>query len=217
MTVGSEEVVGSVAPDERESRRRVTPLTMAVVGFVVCLLVAGLVARAVIPAKSLEAAPRPASAVDSGDAPAVGAGLPTLGRGKLAPGFTLPRIGGGPEVSLAAYRGRPVVLNFFASWCPDCTAELRALAEVSSASGAVQFIGIDTNDTDPGKAQAQLRAAGGDYPVGEDPGAVVANGSYLVQALPVTIFVRSDGRIAGQVFGAQTVASLTPWVRALSR
>lgn len=145
-----------------------------------------------------------------------GAGLPMLAKGSPAPGFSLPRLGGGPPVSLAAERGHPLVLNFFASWCPDCRAELRAFAEVShGAHGPVRFLGIDTNDPEPGQASALLRAAGDRYPVGTDRDAAVANGRYDIEALPVTVFVGASGRIVGQVFGAQTVRSLRPWVQAL--
>lgn len=147
-----------------------------------------------------------------------GKGLPILAKGTPAPGFSLPRLGGGAPVSLAAERGHPVVLNFFASWCADCRAELKAFAAVSNGPhGSVRFLGIDTNDPQPGQASALLRAAGDEYPVGTDRSAAVANGRYDILALPVTVFVGASGRIVGQVFGAQTVSSLRPWIKALER
>lgn len=139
-----------------------------------------------------------------------------LARGRAAPGFSLRRLGGGPAVSLSAYKGHPVVLNFFASWCPDCRAELKAFATVSNGvAGKVGFVGVDTNDSNPAKAESLLRAAGDRYAVGVDPNASVANGKYLVQALPSTVFISASGHVIGQVFGTQTTTSLTKWVRRL--
>ncbi|MDA8300404.1 MAG: TlpA disulfide reductase family protein [Actinomycetota bacterium] len=168
--------------------------------------------------------PRPASVITRQTLPkgvsfqkyGTGAGLPELASGRVAPGFSLPNLRGGRKVSLAGFAGHPVVLNFFASWCADCRAELSAFAKVSSAShGAVRFVGIDTDDASPGKARSLLAAAGDNYPVGMDRNGDVATSRYLVQALPVTVFISADGRIAGQAFGAQTVRSLTPWLRRL--
>lgn len=110
-----------------------------------------------------------------------------------------------------------MVLNFFASWCPNCRAELKAFATVSRAAGGrVDFIGVDTNDSSPAQAISLLRAAGATYPVGVDPNAAVANARYLVEALPATVFVSASGHIVGQVFGPQTTKTLTQWVDRLA-
>lgn len=196
-------------------RRRPTIALVAAVALA-CAVVAGLVAYAVTPRP---VAKGPVNGVLSASGTASsgpGAGLPVIGRGKPAPGFSLPRLGGGGPVTLSAYRGRPVVLNFFASWCPDCRAELQAFAAVSDASaGKVAFVGIDTNDSNPANAMSLLRAAGDRYAVGVDPNASVANGKYLVEALPSTVFISASGHIVGQVFGPQTTASLSSWIRLL--
>lgn len=180
--------------------------------------VAGLVAYAVTPrpAAVVGAAPAAASASPTRRA-GPGAGRAALPAGRPAPGFSLPRLGGGPSVSLAAEHGHPVVLSFFASWCPDCRKELAAFAAVSRDRGPVRFLAVDTADHQPGKARELLRRAGDRYPVGTDPQARVANGKYLVNALPATVFISARGRIAGEVFGAQTVKSLRPWIRTLIR
>lgn len=188
------------------SRRQAGWRLLAAGGFALAV-VAGLAAYALTPAAKL--------AVPAVAPTGAGQGLAVLPDGRPAPSFSLPRLGGGAPVSLGEDRGHPVILNFFASWCPNCREELKAFAAVSSHPGSTRFIGIDTNDDAPAKAQDLLRAAGDRYPVGIDPSAAVANGLYLVQALPVTIFVRSDGRIAGEVFGAQTVESLRPWISRL--
>lgn len=144
------------------------------------------------------------------------AGLARVPTGRPAAAFSVPRLGGGPPVSLAAFRGKPVVLNFFASWCTDCRAELKAFGTVSSqARSKVSFVGIDTNDTASVRSiQALLASEGDHYPVGQDPNVAVAS-KYLVSGLPTTFFINADGRVVGQAFGAQTVKSLQGWVHRL--
>jgi len=140
--------------------------------------------------------------------------LPRLAVGRPAPAFRLARLGGGPAVSLAAERGTPVVVNFFASWCRDCRAELRTFAAASRAAGhRVDFVGVDTNDT-ASAARSMLARAGVTYPVAvEDGGGTL--GAYRVEGLPTTVFVSRSGRVAGEVFGAQSPAALRRWVERL--
>jgi peroxiredoxin len=138
-----------------------------------------------------------------------------LKAGTPAPAFSLPRLGGGAPVTLAGFRGQPVVLNFFASWCPDCRAELAAMGTVArQESGRVAVVGVDSNDTSAAAAARVLATAHATYPVGVDAHATVA-GHYLLTALPVTYFLNARGRVVGAAFGAQTVASLDHWVARL--
>jgi thiol-disulfide isomerase/thioredoxin len=142
--------------------------------------------------------------------------LTVLPKGTPAPGFRLARLGGGPEVELASFRGRPTVVNFFASWCTDCRAELHAFGQVSRAySARVHFVGVDTNDSNPQLAQRLLAAAGDRYPVGLDPKGVVASSKYSIAFLPVSVFLNAKGDVVGETYGAQTVPSLTRWMRHL--
>ena len=137
-----------------------------------------------------------------------------LKAGTVAPSFTVPRLGGGAPVSLAAYRGTPVILNFFASWCVDCRAELSAVATVArQTAGHPVVIGIDSNDTSSTAARllAQVHAT---YAVGVDAQASVAT-AYLLTVLPVTYFVDAQGRVVGTALGPQSVASLDRWVARL--
>lgn len=129
--------------------------------------------------------------------------------GSEAPSFTLPRLGGGANVSLATAHGEPVMINFFASWCTDCRRELGAVATVAQeVQGKVATIGIDTSDTSTSAPEKLLASARATYPVGVDRDATVANGKYAITGLPVTFFVSANGRVLGVAFGPQTVTSL---------
>ena len=112
--------------------------------------------------------------------------------------------------------GVPTVVNFFASWCPNCSSELSAFAaEARATAGRVSFVGVDSNDADPGAARALLSRAGAAYPVGVDRGASTA-GAYAVVGLPTTIFIDRSGRVVGEAFGAQTAKSLQAWIDRLT-
>ena len=73
---------------------------------------------------------------------------PTVG--SVAPAFTLHRLEGPGKVSLAAYRGKPVVLNFWASWCQPCKSEAAVLQRdwTSYRRHGVVFLGVDYHDLD---------------------------------------------------------------------
>jgi cytochrome c biogenesis protein CcmG, thiol:disulfide interchange protein DsbE len=148
--------------------------------------------------------PVSSAALESGPPPVLKAGTP-------GPLFSLPALDGGAPVTLADFRGTPVMVNFFASWCPDCREELSAVARVASASGGrVAVVGVDSNETSATRARQLLAAAHATYPVAEDANAKVAS-AYAVQALPITYFLNAQGRVVGAALGPQTVASLERW------
>jgi peroxiredoxin len=168
------------------------------VGFVIFVIVRGSPHPATIGSAALKAAPPP-----------------VLRAGTAAPVFSLPDLNGGNPVSLSAYRGRPVVVNFFASWCPDCRAELGAMAAIArTTTGRVAVIGVDSNETSQAAATGLLASARATYPVAVDTHATVAS-KYLVQALPVSYFLNASGRVVGAALGPQSVASLQRWMARL--
>ena len=139
-----------------------------------------------------------------------------LRAGTVAPAFTLPRLGGGAPVSLTAFRGAPVIISFFASWCPHCRSELAAMGSVARMDGArVAVVGIDSNDGAGGAAEKLLSAADAVYPVGLDTSAHVAS-QYLLTVLPVTYFLNASGKVVGSALGPPTLASLQHWVDRLT-
>lgn len=123
-----------------------------------------------------------------------------------APAFTLPALAAaaGP-VSLAQYQGRPLIVNFFASWCKPCQQETPLLARYYKAH-SVTIIGVDGNDS-TANATAFVKAKGVTYTVGVDPQLATAS-AYNVSAFPQTFFLNARHQIVYQVFGAVTQADL---------
>jgi len=127
--------------------------------------------------------------------------------GPKAPPWQLPSLSRrSTTVSLAQFRGRPLVVNFWASWCPPCRKEMPALEKAArQLSGHVGFAGLDTQD-DPGAGLAFARRMGVTYPLATDNAQVY--GSYGVSGLPTTFFVSADGTIVGRQVGGMTEAGL---------
>lgn len=128
-----------------------------------------------------------------------------------APAFDLERLGGGGIVAFSGRSAQPMVVNFFASWCANCVAELDAFAAVSKQAVGTRFVGVDSDDSATATVTALLRKAGIAYPIGVDRTGSIAN-RYLVAALPVTFFIAPNGSVRGEIFGAATVSELRTWV-----
>ena len=120
--------------------------------------------------------------------------------GRPAPAFTLPAIGGGTPVSLASLRGRPVVINFWATWCVPCYEEHAVLqAAARQAGDGVQFVGVIYEDDETQVADFLTRQ-GKAYPALMDEEGKTAM-SYGVYGVPETFFVDAQGRIAAKYTG----------------
>jgi thiol-disulfide isomerase/thioredoxin len=135
----------------------------------------------------------------------------------LARPFALQELGDpGHRVSLAAFAGQPVIVNFFASWCGPCKKETPLLAKFYAAQhGRVHVIGIDSNDQ-TAAALAFVKAQDVGYPVGVDPFPAPTATSYGVLALPQTFFLNSAHRIVRHVAGGLTAAELSAWAAQLN-
>ncbi len=122
---------------------------------------------------------------------------------KVARPIDLPALSGEGQVSLDALRGRPVVVNFFASWCVPCRKELPALAQVSEDLGdKVAFLGINHQDN-RGAGQDMLAEFGIRYPAGYDPDGKVAL-DYGLLGMPSTLFIDAQGRLVDTHTGELT-------------
>ena len=131
-----------------------------------------------------------------------------------APAFTLPSLRDpAQQVSLSAYRGHPVIVNFFASWCTPCKKETPLLAGFYRAShGKVVIIGVDADDSAP-DARSFVTASGVAYPVGFETTPAIAD-AYGVSGpgIPETFFLDARHRIVKRVLGGVTMKELTAGV-----
>jgi cytochrome c biogenesis protein CcmG/thiol:disulfide interchange protein DsbE len=133
----------------------------------------------------------------------------------VAPGFTVAALGAPGNVSLSAYRGKPVIVNFWASWCDICESETPLLASwYKQQHGHVVLLGLDENDT-AADALTFARAKGVSYPIGFDPNVTVAP-AYNVDGLPQTFFLNAEHRIVDHVLGAVTKAELAKGLRLMN-
>lgn len=123
--------------------------------------------------------------------------------------FSLAQLGRpGGAVTLAAYAGHPVIVNFFASWCTPCQHETPMLARFyQSMRGRVTVLGIDSND-EQAAALRFLAKTGVRYPVGFDPYPSATTTSYGVLALPQTFFLNAQHRIVSHILGPLTMHDL---------
>lgn len=134
----------------------------------------------------------------------VGMGLSRAQQGTVQPGdkipdFTLPlfegyEYEGRDEVKLSDFRGKVVVLNFWASWCKPCeqeAAEIQQAWNDNKASGEVIFLGADYVDTEP-EARVYLAKYGIDFYNGPDMGTKISQ-LFRMKGVPETYFIDREG------------------------
>jgi thiol-disulfide isomerase/thioredoxin len=108
----------------------------------------------------------------------------------------------GKQESLAAYKGKVVVVNVWGSWCAPCRAEAPNLVKVANADKAkgVQFLGINTRDLSTANAAAFEKRFSVPYPSFYDPDGTLLlrfpKGSLNPQSIPATLVIDRQGRIA---------------------
>lgn len=127
--------------------------------------------------------------------------------GRAAPLFEIPLYAADSIVSLERLRGRPAVVNFWASWCLACRDEAVILEEGWQAHGSeVAFIGVAVDDQDDA-ARAFIARYGKTYLLGPDVEGTIAV-DYGLFGVPETFFVGADGRILAKHVGPLTRAEL---------
>ena len=123
-----------------------------------------------------------------------GTGAPVSGG---LPHVTLPCLGAGPAVDMAALRGTPMLVNLWGSWCGPCQKETPFLARAHARLGStVRFLGVDTED----RADSALDFAAHVQPPMRYPSVIDDNKAVLLavhgpSAVPMTIFVDANGHI----------------------
>jgi len=113
--------------------------------------------------------------------------------GTEAPGFRLSSLTGG-ERDLASWRGKVVVLNFWATWCPPCVAEMPSLERLSRALGPEGLAVVTVSVDEDGKTlEAFVKEHALTLPVLRDPGGRVAAGEYRTTGYPETFVLDRRG------------------------
>ncbi|MBM3935318.1 MAG: TlpA family protein disulfide reductase [SAR202 cluster bacterium] len=132
-----------------------------------------------------------------------------------APDFALPLFDGA-TTTLADYRGKPLVINFWASWCGPCRDEARALEQTwrKYRDRGVVFLGPNIQDADR-SARSYIAEFGITYPNGRDAQGRMAI-DYGVVGMPVTFFVNAEGIVVRRYVGAMPQTILDQWVGELA-
>ncbi len=110
------------------------------------------------------------------------------------------------DFDIAAYAGKPLVVNYFGSWCPPCNLEAPALSSWLQSHPGAQFVGIAVDDTEDG-VTGFMDEHDLSYPVVLDPGWNLANENG-VSGVPTTIFYDAEGNEVDRVVGAISEAQI---------
>jgi cytochrome c biogenesis protein CcmG, thiol:disulfide interchange protein DsbE len=122
---------------------------------------------------------------------------PTVG--SRAADFTLDQLGG-DAVKLSDLKGKPVVMNFWATWCPPCKEEMPLLEKYAQQhAGQVTFLGVDYAEKED-VVQQFITQAGVTFPILLDRAGIVSD-LYYVRNYPITFFIDSDGVVRAQHMG----------------
>ncbi len=145
-----------------------------------------------------------------GNAPPAG---PTGLTGQQAPSFTVPQLGGG-DSDLAAHRGRVLVMNLWATWCPPCRAEMPDLQRLYEAykNRNVDVLGVDQGES-ASRVAAFAKSLGIQYPILLDQNQQYGR-VYAALGLPTTIIVDRQGTVMrafdGPLSYPQMVDAISP-------
>ncbi|MGB7860174.1 MAG: TlpA disulfide reductase family protein [Acidimicrobiia bacterium] len=124
--------------------------------------------------------------------------------GSMAPGFTVEVIDG-DEYTLSDDLGRPVVLNFWASWCGPCRTEIPAISAFADANPDVSVIGVAVRDVDESSRQFSAEV-GASYPLAL--GSAEVEAAYPGFGLPYTVIIDASGLITDIYNGIVDVETL---------
>ncbi|MBS4535153.1 TlpA family protein disulfide reductase [Clostridium sp. D2Q-14] len=134
---------------------------------------------------------------------------PILESDKLAPDFTLTTLGG-DQVSLSDYKGKIVMINFWATWCKYCDEEMPDLQRLYDENKDDDFIVLAVNVGESEKiAKDYIEEGGYTFPVLLDEDREVSQRKYFVSAFPTSYYINKDGSLIGAVPGMMTYPQMT--------
>jgi peroxiredoxin len=123
-----------------------------------------------------------------------------------APDFTLTDLNGN-RVSLSQFLGQPVVINFWATWCPPCRVEIPHLIEAyEREQGQVVFLAISLDEPES-VVRSFVEEQGMPFIILLDDGGKVAS-TYRVNSIPVTFFISRDGEITARYVGQMSPSKI---------
>jgi thiol-disulfide isomerase/thioredoxin len=148
-----------------------------------------------------------------GGSSAAGAALDPGFKRFAAPKLPTQRLAGAP-VDVRSLRGKPAVINFWASWCEGCKAEAPQLRAASRAfAGKARFVGVAVSDENA-KSLAFARKSGWRYPLLADHSSRTAF-AYGVVGMPTTVFLDRSGQVVGKIVGIAKAGDVEAKLRAL--
>lgn len=136
--------------------------------------------------------------------------VPRALEGQAASEFALSTLGGEKVVRLSDFKGRPLVVNFWSTWCGPCKIEHPLLVAAPKLHPEVGFVGILYSD-EPAKALDYLSRAGSGFDHLADPGGRVAI-DFGVSGVPETYFISRDGQVVYKHAGPLSPEVLSHWV-----
>lgn len=141
---------------------------------------------------------------------------PSLNKGQIPPDFTLTTLGG-DKLTLSDLKGKKVVLNFWATWCPPCKAEMPYMQdfyESKAEAKNVEIVAVNLTYTEKSieNVQSFINSYHITFPIPLDQDDQIGK-KYEVLTIPSTYFIDSDGRVQHRVVGPLDETQLVQFVR----
>lgn len=136
-------------------------------------------------------------------------------KGREAPDFELQDVSTGKSVRLSDFRGKAVLLNFWATWCPPCKVEIPWFIDLQKqyANDGLVVLGVAMDDASQQEIAKFAKDMSINYPIllGTDRVGNVYGG---VEALPTTFYIGRDGKVVNRVFGLHSHSEVEEDVKA---